>query len=239
MCGGWNRPGPACVSQGHPPYSRHSFDALSCPRQEILVRTATRYHLGFLFHRPLPTGEGRSCTASAGLTSRPSGGRSDNSVVGQGDLSHAAAPLRAATGRVPYTSTLKGGALGKCSAAGPAGRDREGDSDVCPARSGRPGQGGVRLGLDEREGGRVLDRAWRSTARRGSDGRHGRPVPRTAPGRGSRGSPVEDRAGGCDLPFFERYAIRGKRLFSGRRGTPAGRAGRGAPCQERKRPPGA
>ena len=54
--------------------------------QVIPVRTAPQYHHGFLFHGPLPAGEGRSYVASAGLTSRPSGGRPDNSIVRQGDL---------------------------------------------------------------------------------------------------------------------------------------------------------
>ena len=51
--------------------------------REIPVRTATRYHLGFLLHWPLPvSGELGLTGASTGVTSRPSGGRSDNFVVG-------------------------------------------------------------------------------------------------------------------------------------------------------------
>ncbi|MET7655203.1 hypothetical protein, partial [Streptomyces sp. NPDC005486] len=51
------------------------------------------------------------------LSSRQSGGRSANYVGGQGDSSNGAAALRTAMGRMPFTSTLKGGALGKCSVA--------------------------------------------------------------------------------------------------------------------------
>lgn len=43
--------------------------------------------------------------------------------------------------------------------AGPAGRDRQGDGDVRLADPGRPEQGRVRLALDERESGQVLDLA--------------------------------------------------------------------------------
>jgi hypothetical protein len=43
--------------------------------------------------------------------------------------------------------------------AGPAGRDGEGDGDVGVADPGRSEQGGVRFGLDEGEGGEVLDLA--------------------------------------------------------------------------------
>ncbi|WP_078625567.1 HAD-IA family hydrolase [Streptomyces iakyrus] len=45
----------------------------------------SRCPLGFLLHRPLPPGEGWSYVVSTGLTSRQSGGRSDNYVAGQGD----------------------------------------------------------------------------------------------------------------------------------------------------------
>jgi hypothetical protein len=49
--------------------------------------------------------------------------------------------------------------------AGPAGCDRQGDGDVRLADPGRPEQGGVRLALDEREGGQVLDLARAPAAR--------------------------------------------------------------------------
>jgi hypothetical protein len=44
--------------------------------------------------------------------------------------------------------------------AGPAGCDRRGDGDVRLADPGRPEQGGIRLAVEEREGGEVLDLAW-------------------------------------------------------------------------------
>ena len=93
--------------------------------------------------------------------------------------------------------------------AGPAGRDRERDGDVRLAHSRRAEQGGVGLGLDEREGGEISDLArvelgleGEVVARRASCGaaardqrRRNRRSSRTAeffgrgPGRGSRGSP--------------------------------------------------
>ncbi|MDQ0936692.1 hypothetical protein QFZ49_006667 [Streptomyces turgidiscabies] len=102
-----------------------------------------------------PATRGWSDKVSTGLTSRQSGGRSANYVVGQGHFSRAAAALRAAGLRMPYTSTLKGGALGKCSVAATRLRPRRSPSSSSaswpatprrrpsrpprrPARSARP-----------------------------------------------------------------------------------------------------